>query len=202
MTAARHNPTRRALLGAAVFAPVLVAGSGGAAGAASVGRRRWDRALAALRDAEAAVAACRARDYLPAHEIHAAIRGRWPIPYDFAADPEARAAVSASLAEFQPFEDRLNALGDARDAAQKRLLRTPAPDLPALALKIELIVDEEVATLAGGERCLAALKADGWRLAGSQLDIALRNICRRTNPHTRASYPSELSIASPDYLSR
>jgi hypothetical protein len=106
-----------------------------------------------------------ARDYLPAHEIHAAVRGRWPIPYDFAADPEARAAVSASLAELQPFEDRLNALDRARDAALKRLLRTPAPDLPALALKIELAVDEEVATLAGGERCLAVLKADGWRLA-------------------------------------
>ena len=160
MTAARHNPTRRALLGAAVFAPVLAAGAG-------AGRRRWDRALAALREAEAAVAAYRACDYLPAHEIHAAIRGRWPIPYDFAADPEARAAVSASLAEFQPFEDRLNALDSARDAALKRLLRTPAPNLPALAQKIELVVDEEVATLAGGEQYLAALKADGWRLAAS-----------------------------------
>ena len=125
-----------------------------------------DRILAALREAEAAVAAYRARDYLPAHEVHAAIRGRWPIPYDLAADPEARKAVSASLAGFQPFEDRLNALGSVRGIALKRLLRTPAPDLPALALKIELIADEEVATLAGGERCLAALKADGWRLAG------------------------------------
>jgi hypothetical protein len=38
--------------------------------------------------------------------------------------------------------------------------------LPALALKIEFIVDEEMATLECGERCLAALKADGWRLAG------------------------------------
>jgi hypothetical protein len=45
----------------------------------------------------------------------------------------------------------------------------PAPhtvvDLPAFALKIEFAVDEEVATLAGGERCLAVLKADRWRLA-------------------------------------
>ena len=157
MAAARHNPTRRALLGAAFGAPVLLAGGDGAAS----GRRRWGRALAALRDAEAAVAAYRARDYLPAHEIHAAIRGRWPIPYDFAANPEARAAVRAALAEFQPFEDRLHALDSARDSALKRLLRTPAPDLTALALKIGLAVDEEVATLAGGERCLAALKADG-----------------------------------------
>lgn len=171
MTAARHNPTRRALLGAVVFAPVLAVGDGAAGGdtrrgdAVGVRWRRWDRALAALREAEAAVAAYRARDYLPAHEIHAAIRGRWPIPYDFAADPEAQAAVRASLAGFQPFEDRLNALARVRERALKRLLRTPAPDLPALALKIELAVDEEVATLSGGERCLAVLKADGWRLA-------------------------------------
>lgn len=163
LTAARHNPTRRWLLGAAVFAPVLCAGGG--TGGASAGRRRWERALTALRKAEAAVAAYRARDYLPAREIHAAIRGRWPIPYDFAADPEARATVSASLAQFQPFEDHLNALDSVRDVALKRLLRTPAPDLPALALKIEHAVDEEVATLAGGGRCLAVLKADGWRLA-------------------------------------
>ena len=43
--------------------------------------------------------------------------------------------------------------------------QVPGADPPALALKIELAVDEEVATLAGGERCLAVLKADGWRLA-------------------------------------
>jgi hypothetical protein len=163
MAAARHNPTRRALLGVAVFAPVLAVG-GSAKGA---GRRRWDGSLAALREAEAAVAAYRAGDYLPAHQIHIAVRARWPIPYDFAADPEARAAVRASLAEFQPFEDRLNALDMAREGALKRLLRTPAPDLLALALKIDLVVQEEVATLAGGERCLAVLKADGWRLAAS-----------------------------------
>lgn len=34
----------------------------------------------------------------------------------------------------------------------------PAP----LALKIDLVDDDEVATLAGGEQCLAVLKADGW----------------------------------------
>jgi hypothetical protein len=79
----------------------------------------------------------------------------------------AGAAASAALAVFQPCEDRLNALEDLRDEALKHLLRTPAPDLPALALKIELAVDEAAATLAGGEPCLAVLKADGWRLAAS-----------------------------------
>jgi hypothetical protein len=139
-----------------------------------VERRRWDLALAALRQAEAAVADYRARDYLPAHEIHVAVRARWPIPYDFAADPEARAAVRASLARFQPFEDRLDRLDIKREAALNRPLLAPAPDLRALALKIGLLVDQEVATLAGGERCLAVLKADGWRLAGNGSGQATR----------------------------
>ena len=50
-------------------------------------------------------------------------------------------------------------------AALRRLLRTPAPDIAALAMKIALAVDHEVGTLTGGERCLAALKADARRLA-------------------------------------
>ena len=164
MAAARHNPTRRALLGAAFFAPVVL---GRAGSAASGGLARWGRALAAWQRAGVAVAEYRNREYLPAHEAQTAIRRRWPVAYDFAADPDAWAAASAALAAFQPFEDRLNALEDLQDRALKRLLRTPAPDLPALALKIEFSVDEEVATLAGGERCLAVLKADGWRLAGA-----------------------------------
>ena len=49
-------------------------------------------------------------------------------------------------------------------AALGRLLRTPAPDVPALAAKIALVVDHEVGALTGGERCLAALKADARRL--------------------------------------
>jgi hypothetical protein len=51
-------------------------------------------------------------------------------------------------------------------AALERLLRTPAPDIPALALKIELAVDHDAGSLTGGEHCLAAIKADARRLAG------------------------------------
>lgn len=39
------------------------------------------------------------------------------------------------------------------------------PDLLALALKIELAVDYQVAKLDGGDRCLAVLKTDRWRMA-------------------------------------
>jgi hypothetical protein len=45
------------------------------------------------------------------------------------------------------------------------LLRTPAPDVQALAMKIQLAVNHEAGSLTGGESCLAALKADARRLA-------------------------------------
>jgi len=44
-------------------------------------------------------------------------------------------------------------------------MRVRAPGLGALAVKVALVVDHEVATLAGGEACMAALKRDALRLA-------------------------------------
>jgi len=61
------------------------------------------------------------------------------------------------------FGDRLGAFY----AALRRLWRTPAPDFDALTVKIVLAIDHEVGTLTGGERCLAALKADARRLGRS-----------------------------------
>jgi len=50
--------------------------------------------------------------------------------------------------------------------ALRRLLRTPAPDLRCLALKLDLAIDHEIAELTGGKACLIALKQDARRLAG------------------------------------
>ena len=49
-------------------------------------------------------------------------------------------------------------------AAVRRLMKVRAPDLAALAVKIELAIDEEVGGLAGGELCLEALRRDVRRL--------------------------------------
>ena len=76
---------------------------------------------------------------------------------------QAEAAMRA--AEGLPDEDRFDRCLDRCYAALRRLLRIPAPDVFALAAKIELVVDHEVGTLTGGERCLAVLKADARRLA-------------------------------------
>jgi hypothetical protein len=50
--------------------------------------------------------------------------------------------------------------------ALRRVMRVRAPDLKALAVKIELAIDQEVGTITGGELCLAALKRDVRRLIG------------------------------------
>jgi ABC-type uncharacterized transport system YnjBCD permease subunit len=61
--------------------------------------------------------------------------------------------------------------GDALDglyAAMRRLFRVPAPDIAALAVKIEIVVAHEVATLNEGEACMAALRRDALRLSSGQ----------------------------------
>lgn len=166
MAAALHNPSRRALLGAAVALPLLggeavarVAGplhpSPSANGPPLRGRSvprtelelpgtiqprnragedLWRQLLARYRIAEAAV-----RD----------VEGR-----------TARGSREEQFALEAVYGDRLGDLY----AALRRLLRVPAPDLPALAVKIGLVIDHEVATLSGGETCLAALRRDALRL--------------------------------------
>ncbi|HEV7661566.1 MAG TPA: hypothetical protein VGO55_17135, partial [Allosphingosinicella sp.] len=62
-------------------------------------------------------------------------------------------------------DDRFGDFLGAFHVALRCLLLTPAPDIPALAVKIALAVDHEVGALTGGELCLTALKADARRLA-------------------------------------
>ena len=71
-------------------------------------------------------------------------------------------AIAQVFALEEVFGDRLVAF----NRALARLLRTPAPDLAALAAKIALVADYEAVTLNGCETCLAALKADATRLSG------------------------------------
>jgi alkylhydroperoxidase family enzyme len=52
-----------------------------------------------------------------------------------------------------------------RLTALSRLLLTPAPDLPALALKLELAVADQAWEASGCEDCLALAAADARRLA-------------------------------------
>lgn len=165
MASGEHSCTRRDLLGAAVGVAVLrhAVSTGSAAaqderrgvdfdrpspsrpaapGGAPLPRRGegdWARALAAVRAAEVAVGVAE-RD-----------------------QDKARSRAEAVALE-EVYGDRLSDFY----AAVRRLMRTPAPDMAALAGKIALAVDHEVATLEGGEACMAALKADALRIAASR----------------------------------
>jgi hypothetical protein len=56
-------------------------------------------------------------------------------------------------------------LGDRHDVAMKRMLRTPAPDLGALAVKLETLFGEQAWEMRGGALLLAAILRDARRLA-------------------------------------
>lgn len=95
---------------------------------------KWQRALARLEAAEAEVRAVE------------------------------RATAGGTAEEEEALEPVYMALLGEHKAALLRLMKVRAPDLPALALKIELAIDQEVGSLTGGELCLAALKRDVRRL--------------------------------------
>jgi hypothetical protein len=159
MAAARHNLSRRALLGAGVGAclgpgvrsgglPAAAAPASAAAAASALrspdGRSaacaRWARTLAAYRRSEARIAAFKAEEALLPAE-----RRRWPA--------------------CRPLEQRFGDLNDRRFAVLRRLLRLPVPDLAALALKLELAVADQAWELTGAEDCLAVIAADARRLS-------------------------------------
>jgi hypothetical protein len=148
MAAGRHNLTRRALLGAGAAAPfvhdlhiVHFMHTARPEPADIALRLRWTRALAAFRRAEAQLAAFKAAEArLPAR------MREWP--------------------HVRPLERKFGDLEDVRLAALGRLFRLPAPDLAALALKLDLAVVDLAWELTGCETCLEAMAADARRLSG------------------------------------
>ena len=85
-----------------------------------------------------------------------------------AAEAEIRAVAQLTAGGTVEEEEALQEVYDARlgdhSEALRRVMKVRAPDLAALAVKIELAIDEEVGSLTGGEACLAALKRDVRRL--------------------------------------
>ena len=80
-----------------------------------------------------------------------------------AACQHAEAVLDAAIHE--PDEDLYGDLVVAFNRTLRTLLRTPAPDLPALSVKLGLAVDHYAWELTGGEACMAALSRDARLLA-------------------------------------
>jgi hypothetical protein len=147
MADGQHNPTRRALLGAALGVPLSChpeLGSGSspppAKRAASWTLKRvqgdggWSEALAALHQAQAAVQA-----------IEAATAGR-------------------SAEEEEVWLPRHDAACTAMEAALARAIVAPAPDLAAFALKLELLFAHAIEPGAVEREVAEAVLADSRRL--------------------------------------
>ncbi|HYW14673.1 MAG TPA: hypothetical protein VE891_00775 [Allosphingosinicella sp.] len=78
---------------------------------------------------------------------------------------EAQAVLDAAKSE--PDEDAYDAHLDSHTEALTAVLALPAPDLPALAAKLEIIVPQMAWELTGSEDCLEILRRDARRLAAS-----------------------------------
>jgi hypothetical protein len=78
---------------------------------------------------------------------------------------QAQAVLDSARSE--PDEDVYDALLDSHSEALTALLALPAPDLPALAAKLDAIVPNLAWELTGSEDCLEILRQDAHRLAAS-----------------------------------
>jgi hypothetical protein len=83
----------------------------------------------------------------------------------FARLQKAQAALDAAAQT--PDEDLYDRLGARHTRALSRLLLTPAPDLPALAAKLDLALDERSGEFFGDEAAMKAIKSDARRLAST-----------------------------------
>ncbi|HKR24691.1 MAG TPA: hypothetical protein VJS15_05495 [Allosphingosinicella sp.] len=79
----------------------------------------------------------------------------------------AEAEVEEAEASPADYEDEHGERLDALCGALRQLLRTPAPDLYALALKVELTIAHGLGPSTGGAACLAAIRGDARRLAAA-----------------------------------
>ncbi|HEX8241045.1 MAG TPA: hypothetical protein VF574_15025 [Allosphingosinicella sp.] len=143
MAADDHNPSRRALLGAAVGFPFL--GAATAEEAPPPGFTRspspakagedWSIALAAFRAAEA--------------EVRAVERAT------------AGSSAEEEEAWLPVYEARLEALG----GAVRAVMHAPAPDFAAFADKLDLFLEHELEPHSVDDEVLAAIREDAGRFA-------------------------------------
>lgn len=139
-----HNPSRRALLGAAVGFPLIpldVAEAGGPLRHVSHGSpprsgEEWAQAIGAFEAARAEVRAIEA------------------------------ATAGGLVEEEEALMPAHDSACDAMDSALGRVMRAPAPDLAAFAMKLGLFFGHELEPHSVDEAVAAAVLGDARRLAG------------------------------------
>jgi hypothetical protein len=145
MAGAQLNLSRRALLGAALTAPTWGRHPGLDPGSTFFGsaavKERW----------------------MPDQVRHD--EGRPVTNWDRALSRFRKTDAALAAAAHTLDEALYDRLGARHDTALRRLLRTPAPDLSALALKLDLALDDRAVEYVGDAAAMKALKQDARRLA-------------------------------------
>ena len=152
MAAGQHKLSRRALLGAVCAAPVLSHPELGSGSSLPAHGRMTGWTLKQVQGDDGGEE--EGRRSFRAVGWERALAG-------FAA---AEAALAAAAGEPDEVYDPI---GARHEAALRRLLRTPAPDVAALALKLELALDERSGEFFGDEAAMRAIKRDARRVAAS-----------------------------------
>jgi hypothetical protein len=146
MAAADLNPSRRAVLGAAFAVPVLLR---------HPGRDPGSTFFVQIPEPESRWMPGQVR-----HDDSFAVT-KW----DRALARFRRAKAALAALEGHPDEDAYGEAHDRFNLALRRLLAVPAPDIAALAVKLETAVAAELADLTYAPPALAALAADARRLS-------------------------------------
>lgn len=185
MAVAELNLSRRALLAAALATPVACAASPRNDGAAlSPGQRDWGPIMGSSQTLQGKLGSGsspeheqgeegeEAQSFVVTKSAHVSSLpdrpepGRRTAPWNRALARFRRAeAVLAAATAGHADDDLFGRLLGRFNAALRRLLRAPAPDLAALALKLGLAAREAAWELTGAETCIAALAREARRLA-------------------------------------
>jgi hypothetical protein len=82
-----------------------------------------------------------------------------------------QAQTILDAAKSEPDQDAYDALLDTHSDALRTLLALPAPDLPALAAKLDVITAHQAWENSGSEDCLETLRQDARRLAAPPSEL-------------------------------
>jgi hypothetical protein len=149
MAAGQHNPSRRALLGAVVALPLLSRHPELGSGSSSPPLERTASGTLKQVQGDEGGKSCAVTIWDQA----------------LARFQEAQAVLDGARSE--PDEDAYDRLLDSHSDALNALLALPAPNLPALAAKLDVIVPQQAWELTGSEDCLEILRQDAHRLVAS-----------------------------------
>lgn len=168
MTEARplFSANRRSFLSAASFAVVTAVATKPEVTLAAPQSAEWNKAHATYLAATKALGDFDRDFYTPACDRWEAWRGQWPNNARIENHPDMLAEVAFEEALFDPVEERFDELVGARTDALLGLISTPAPHHHAIAVKVEVMMEDDMWEREFFGDQMAHLQADLKRLSG------------------------------------